>query len=102
MLAKHPRRISAMPTRLCLCLLIACMSTGVAARDIKHSSPNSGSCATQSSETASEPGALAKDRLRPARATAPVREPATRPALHGDTPARPALRWHSFLPGMFR
>lgn len=91
-----------MPTRLCLCLLIACMSTNIAARDVKHSSPNSGSCATQSAEAAPETGASAKDRLRPARATAPVREPATRPALHSDAPARPSPRWHSFLPGMFR
>lgn len=89
-----------MPTRLCLCLLIACASAGAAARDVKHSSPNGGSCPSQSAEA--ETDASAKDRLRPARATAPVREARTRPALHSDSPARPSLRWHSFLPGMFR
>lgn len=84
--------------RLCLCLLIAFASASVAARDVKYSSPNSGACPEQ----AAEPTAVDKAKLRPARTTAPVREPRPRPALHSDSGSRPGLRWHSFLPGMFR
>jgi hypothetical protein len=86
--------------RLCCCLLIAFASASVAARDVKYSSPNSGACPEQ---TAGAP-ATDKVRLRPAHAPAPVRESEPRPALRGDSSPRPApaLRWHSFLPGMFR
>lgn len=84
-----------MSTRLCLCLLIVCASAGVAARDVKSSSANGGSCP----EPSAEPIVPAKEKPR---AAAPVREARPRPALHGDLPARPSLRWHSFLPGMFR
>jgi hypothetical protein len=95
--ANRSRRISAMPTRPCLCLLIACLSTGAAAREVKHSSPNSGACAE--SPTGAE---TVQDKPHAGRATAPARGSGPRPTLHGNAPARPALRWHSFLPGMFR
>lgn len=89
--------------RLCCCLLIAfaSASASVAARDVKYSSPNSGGCPTDDAEVS----AVAKAKPRPVRAPAPVREAAKpRPALQGDSGSRPApaLRWHSFLPGMFR
>jgi hypothetical protein len=87
-----------MPIRLCLCLLIACTSASVAARDVKFSSPNSGACPEQSAQTI----VPAKEKLRPSATTAPVRESKPRPTLYNDAPARPSLRWHSFLPGMFR
>jgi hypothetical protein len=86
--------------RLFCCLLIAIASASVAARDVKYSSPNSGACPEQ----AAGASAADKAKLRPARAPAPVREAKPRPALNGDSSPRsaPALRWHSFLPGMFR
>lgn len=86
--------------RLCCCLLIAFASATVAARDVKYSSPNSGGCPEQTAAASSTD----KAKLRPARTPAPVREAKPRPALHGDSSPRsaPALRWHSFLPGMFR
>lgn len=86
--------------RLCCCLLIAFASASVAARDVKYSSPNSGACPEETAEVS----AAAKAKPRPVRAPAPVREAAPRAALPGDSGSRPApaLRWHSFLPGMFR
>lgn len=84
--------------RICLCLLIALTSAGVAARDIKLSSANGGSC----------PDSVAEDR-ESARASVrkapPARETRAKPAVHGDAIGNGRLqspRWHSFLPGMFR
>lgn len=87
-----------MPTRFCLCLLIAFASATVAAREVKLSSPNSGSCPDQAAEAELTP----KQKAQPARATTPVRESRPRAVLHSDSVPRPSLRWHSFLPGMFR
>lgn len=84
-----------MLTRLCLCLLIALASTVVAARELKLSTANSGSC----------PDSIAagKEPVRNnARATAPVRESKAKPSVHSDVGSRQSPRWHSFLPGMFR
>ncbi len=84
--------------RIALCLLIALTSAGVAARDVKMSSPNSGSC----------PDSLA-DKEEPARAsvrkTPPARETKAKPTVANDAVGNGRLqspRWHSFLPGMFR
>ncbi|GHA83770.1 hypothetical protein [Cognatilysobacter bugurensis] len=84
--------------RLCCCLLIAFASASAPARDFKYSSPNSGGCPEQTAEVS----AADKAKVRPARAPAPVRETKPRPALHGDSGSRTSVRWHSFLPGMFR
>lgn len=85
--------------RLCLCLLFALSSATVAAREVKMSSPNSGACpdapASSENEADTSTGPAA-------RATAP-RETTVKPSLHSDVPSRMnSLRWHSFLPGMFR
>ena len=85
--------------RISLCLLVALASTGALAREVKLSSPDSGSCP----ETVN--AKPAKVRAAPMRDTAPVRESRARPTLHSDSDGpgltKPA-RWHSFLPGMFR
>ena len=83
--------------RICLCLLIALASAGVAAREVKLSSPDSGSCPEATSPKPS------KQKVAPPRETSSSRETRARPSLHSDsdvTSGRP--RWHSFLPGMFR
>ncbi|QSX73718.1 hypothetical protein HIV01_010755 [Lysobacter arenosi] len=87
--------------RICLCLLIVVASSTSAAREIKLSSANSGSCP--------ESIALEREAARPeARATAaPARETKAKPALHSDAAGSSnsriqSPRWHSFLPGMFR
>ena len=87
--------------RICLCLLIVVASTTVAAREIKFSSPNSGSCPDAAAAMEREPAA------RPAtRAVSPT--PAvksSKPVLHSDATSSGRMqspRWHSFLPGMVR
>jgi hypothetical protein len=84
--------------RFSLCLLVALACAGANAREVKMSSPDSGSCPEA---TSPKPG---KARSAPVRDTAPAREPRTRPSLHSDSPGVPGKpgRWHSFLPGMFR
>jgi hypothetical protein len=83
--------------RICLCLLIAVASAGVAARDIKMSSANSGSC----------PESMV-DKDQPARASTrkvPPRETRAKQTEHSDSIGNGRMqspRWHSFLPGMFR
>jgi len=82
--------------RICLCLLIALASTGVAARDVKMSSPNGGSCP----DSAADRDAPVSPRKAP-----PARETKARPSVHSDWVGNGRLqspRWHSFLPGMFR
>lgn len=83
--------------RICLCLLIACASAGVAARDVKMSSPNDGSC--PDSVTDREPARAS------VRKPAPARETRAKPSVHSDwvgNGRQQSPRWHSFLPGMFR
>ncbi|GAA5070194.1 hypothetical protein [Lysobacter panacisoli] len=84
--------------RICLCLLIVVASSTVAAREIKLSSANSGSCP--------EAASLARENTRATpRATAPAREVKARPSVHSDAGTSSRMqspRWHSFLPGMFR
>jgi hypothetical protein len=84
--------------RICLFLLIAVASAGAAARDVKLSSANGGSC----------PDSIADDR-EPARASvrksSPARETKAKPTVSGDAVGNGRLqspRWNSFLPGMFR
>lgn len=83
--------------RICLCLLIAVVSTGVAAREVKMSSANGGSCPESSDKAATKRSMVDRD-------PAPARPSRPRPSLHSDsdvTAGKPG-RWHSFLPGMFR
>lgn len=83
--------------RICLCLLIASTSAGVAARDFKMSSANGGSCPDS---VADKEPARAGVRKEP-----PARESKARPGLHSDSAGNGRLqspRWHSFVPGMFR
>ncbi|MFC3551401.1 hypothetical protein ACFOLC_10305 [Lysobacter cavernae] len=84
--------------RICLCLLIVVASTTVAAREIKLSSANGGSCPDAVS--------LNKETVRTApRTTAPAREVKAKPSVHSDAGSSGRMqspRWHSFLPGMFR
>ncbi|MGH8075814.1 MAG: hypothetical protein ACREPE_00595 [Lysobacter sp.] len=85
--------------RICLCLLIAVTSASVAARDIKMSSANSGSCPES---------VVAKGQAAPtgARKAPPAHEAkTTKPTVHSDSVGNGRMqspRWHSFLPGMFR
>lgn len=83
-------------TSLCLVIAIAFASGGVAAREVKLSSADGGSCPDAAAQKA-------PTRKSPVRDTAPVRESRSRPALHSDSDVgtRPT-RWHSFIPGMFR
>lgn len=84
--------------RICLCLMVLVASSTVAAREIKLSSANSGSCP--------ESTAIARETSRATpRAPAPAREMKAKAAVHGDagsTSRMQSPRWHSFLPGMFR
>ena len=84
--------------RICLSLLIAFASAGVAARDVKMSSANGGSCPDSVAEQAQP--ALVSVRKAP-----PARETKVKPTVHSDSAGNGRLqspRWHSFLPGMFR
>lgn len=88
--------------RTSLCLIFVCASGVTAARDIKHSSAAGGSCAdaaTLAAQHNARPRARAGTVSAPANATRPVKP---RSNVHADTPSRTPLRWHSFLPGMFR
>lgn len=82
--------------RLCICLVSIVLSTGVAAREVKMSSPNSGAC--KESVAADKVEATPADvRVKAARETR------AKPSIHSDTSSRlGSPRWHSFLPGMFR
>ncbi len=83
--------------RTCICLLIAFASATVAAREIKLSDANSGSCPENMAVAAS------KSEARPARSVAPVRANKPKPGLPADVNGRQqSPRWHSYLPGMFR
>ena len=84
--------------RTCLCLLLALASAAVAARDIKLSSANGGSCPDS---VVDKGPATASTRKAPP----PARETRAKPSVHGDAIGNGRLqspRWHSFLPGMFR
>lgn len=85
--------------RISLCLLLALASTGVIAREVKLSSPDSGSCPEAAAKAAKARPAPVRD------ATPAPRTMRSRPSLHSDSDgpglSRPG-RWHSFLPGMFR
>lgn len=83
--------------RICLCLLIALTSAGVAARDVKMSSANGGSCPES---------VVDKDEAAPTGARkAALRDAKAKPTVHSDSVGNGRMqspRWHSFLPGMFR
>lgn len=84
--------------RICLSLLIALASAGVAAREVKLSSANGGSCPDSIADK--EPARASVGKKAP-----PARETRAKPAVHDDAIGNGRLqspRWHSFLPGMFR
>jgi hypothetical protein len=92
--------------RTALCLLLALASAGVAAHASKLSSPgDSGACSTHGSRQAED---RADDRdTAPALPPASKAKPAPRAGggggSDGDASGRvPSVRWHRFLPGMFR
>lgn len=83
--------------RICLCLLIALTSASVAARDIKMSSANGGSCPDSVADKQPASGSVRK--------APPARETRANPGVNSDSAGNGRLqspRWHSFLPGMFR
>lgn len=83
--------------RLCICLLSIALSAGVAAREVKMSSPNSGACKDAVTAERTEAPTPARARVEAARETR------VRPSVHSDAGQRlTSPRWHSFLPGMFR
>lgn len=87
-----------MPIRVFVCLLFACLSAAVAAREIRHGAAAGGSCADPATAAAQ-----VRADTSPARAAdMPAREAKPRPAVSSGSGPRPTLRWHSFLPGMFR
>ena len=90
--------------RACFCLLLAAPGAAIAGRDVNYSAPNSGACtdsATVSAQVAA--GARKNPAAAPAASTSsPARDAKPRASVQGDGPARPSVRWHSFLPGMFR
>ena len=90
--------------RIALCLLIALASAGVAARESKLSAPgDTSACSAHSSRQADEraEGREAAPTLPPASKTK-----TTQRAGGGDADVPvgrvPSVRWHRFLPGMFR
>lgn len=98
-LPEADRPEDAIMLRTCICLLIAFASATVAAREIKLSDANSGSCPENMVVASS------KDQARAApRSPAPVRESKAKPGIPSDVgnSRQQSPRWHSFLPGMFR
>lgn len=83
--------------RIALCLMIVLASATVAAREVKLSAANDGSCPEAATEK-SPHRALNRG------TAAPLREGKTsKPSVHSDVGnPRSANRWNSFLPGMFR
>lgn len=86
--------------RIVVCLLITLASTSVAAREVKLSDANGGSCPSHGTRPAAE---RLLDQEAAAPAAADRSSKATTPG--GGNEAGPRLqapRWHRFLPGMFR
>ena len=86
--------------RICLCLLFAFATATVAAREVKLSSADSGSCA-QCADAGDAPRA-STHKPDGAHDVQSAHEGRSRPTVHSDVNAAPRLRWHSFVPGMFR
>ena len=84
--------------RICLCLLIAFASAGAAAREVKLSGANSGSCP---GHTAKPAAARTVERSEAPPAPQPK---ASKPTMSSDADGNrlQSPRWHRFLPGMFR
>ena len=83
-----------------VCAVVVAGASVAGAREVKHSTPGSGTCDEATSDaTARKPSTAVRADARPARETK------ARPSVHGDAPTGGRLqspRWHSFLPGMFR
>lgn len=84
--------------RICLCLLMLLACANVAAREVRLSSPDSGACP----DTVAAAKPAVRKPAAPVREAAPASESRVRPSVHGDVGNAPRMRWHSFLPGMFR
>jgi ABC-type uncharacterized transport system auxiliary subunit len=97
-------------TAICLLLLCACASSGVAARDYRMQGPGSGGgnnqqCADEEILAAIDDATQKSAKPRVVVTTQPRKPAKVTPAVRGDgDPASrlPTPRWHSFLPGMFR
>lgn len=86
--------------RIALCLLLLLISSTVAAREVKMSSPDGGGCPDDVISPHSDELAPAMHRSTPARSeTIKIK-----PGIQTETPANrsPSIRLHSFVPGMFR
>jgi len=84
--------------RIALSLLVLFACADVAAREVRLSSPDSGACP----ETLAAAKAEARKPAAVVRDAPPARDVRVRPSVHGDVGTGPRVRWHSFLPGMFR
>ncbi|CAA9339972.1 MAG: hypothetical protein AVDCRST_MAG71-2167 [uncultured Lysobacter sp.] len=85
--------------RTSLCLMFACATTVATARDVKYGSAAEEKCADSATVAAQSDE---RARVRNGAMRAPARPAKSRSSLQGDAGSRPSLRWHSFLPGMFR
>lgn len=92
--------------RTALCLLIALASAGFAAHASKLSSPgDNGACSTHGSRQAVDRAdeREAAPTLPPASKTKAAPRAVGGGGSDGDASGRvPSVRWHRFLPGMFR
>ena len=85
--------------RSTLCILLLLASSTVASRDLRLQSHNGeeGTCPAAEADIAGEAKPAAAPTAAPAKRTKP---PTT--VRGGDNTRTQGLRWHSFLPGMFR
>lgn len=79
--------------RIALSLLILLACADVSAREVRLSSPDGNGGTEMAPPSKAEP-------RRTTPATRDSTPPRVRPSVHGDV--GPRMRWHSFLPGMFR
>lgn len=86
--------------RLCFCLLMLLACADVAAREVRLSSADSGSAPDTAGAAAPAPKSDARRNAAPRDAA--NHEARVRPSVHSDVGSGPRMRWHSFLPGMFR
>jgi hypothetical protein len=91
--------------RIAACLLLVCVSTTAAARDIRMQGANGDGGRCPEVVAAAAEANATTGKAQPAASTPAPRAKTTKPASarsEGDTPRISAPRWHSFLPGMFR
>ncbi len=85
--------------RIFLLLLIAVLSPAAFAHEGSISAPDSNDCPTANSAARDGESAAATERTTPARGDSKLV-----PDIHGELPSSrsQSVRFHSFLPGMFR